>query len=139
VNGPAARESALVADLDPIRDPHERLAAAADLARRFPKPPEAFRDDSRRVPGCVSRVWLDLEALPDGTCRIRFDADSPMVRGLVGLVAAVYDGAPPGAIAAHATEIVGRLGLDRTLSPTRLNGLAAVAAAIRARAAALAG
>ena len=59
----------------------------------------------------------------DGLLQLRWEADSPLVKGLAGLVCKVYEGAAPAAAAAHRTAILAGLKLDRQLSPTRLNGL----------------
>ena len=44
----------------------------------------------------------------------------------------VYDGGTPAEIAGTEPEVFAALGIDRMLSPTRLNGLAAVRNAIHA-------
>jgi cysteine desulfuration protein SufE len=84
--------------------------------------PEAERREEDLVPGCVSRVWLTGKIVDD-TLELSWDADSPLVKGLAGLVCRVYRGAPPNKAAEHRTDILAGLKLDRQLSPTRLNGL----------------
>jgi cysteine desulfuration protein SufE len=132
---PAEAELQIIEDFSLIPDPHERLAAivascsGAGLA-------EAERRDADLVPGCISRVWLTA-AVENGALLLRWDADSPLVRGLAGLVCRVYHGCQPADSAAHGTNVLCALGLDRQLSPTRLNGLTNVAQRIRQLAAAL--
>ena len=53
------------------------------------------------------------------------------------LVCAVYQNASPAAAATHQSSIIAGLGFDRMISPTRLNGMAALASRIRELAAAL--
>ena len=72
----------------------------------------------------------------DGLCQFRSDADSPLVRGLLALFDDLYSGATPAEVAATEPVLVEKLGLDRQLSPTRLNGLHSVRARLRAYAAA---
>jgi len=96
---------------------------------------EHERTDERLVRGCSSRVWLVGE-VRDGRCHFRMDADSPLVKGLVALLCEVYEGGTPEEIVTVEPEIVTALGIDRMLSPTRLNGLAAVRNTIREFAAA---
>jgi cysteine desulfuration protein SufE len=67
----------------------------------------------------------------DGHCIFRSDAESPMVRGLVALLCELYSGATPEDIVATEPVLLEQLGLLRTLSPTRLNGLRNVRATIR--------
>ena len=132
---PASQESALASHWRFIPDAHERLALATQAATG-PGLPDSLKTDDALVPGCVSRVWLHANSL-NGTLLLSWDADSAIVRGLAGLVCAVYQNASPAAAAAHHTSIIAALGFDRMISPTRLNGMAALASRIRELAAAL--
>lgn len=125
------KQQSFLDDLLVIDDVQERLGAVVDRARRLPPLPPELRTDDRRVPGCVSAVWLAPE-LRDGRCHFRADADSPLVRGLVRLLCDAFDGGTPAEIAASTVEPLEVLDLARNLSLTRRNGLAAVRAAIRA-------
>lgn len=111
-----------------IPDFQERLTAVVE-SRAGAGIPAAERREEDLVPGCVSRVWL-TGGVEQGALRLRWDADSPLVRGLAGLVCQVYDGADAALVAGHRSRILTALGLDRQLSPTRLRGLAAVEARI---------
>jgi cysteine desulfuration protein SufE len=132
---PSENERSLIDAFSGIDDPHERLSmivtscAGAGI-------PENLRRDIDLVPGCVSRVWLTAAA-GAGALRLHWDAGSPLVKGLAGLVARVYDGSPPRDAAAFDTVILTALGLDRRLSPTRLLGLHNVSRRIRLLAAGL--
>ena len=132
---PAASEHALIEAFSIIADPHERMSAIVATCAGPGIPVNERRDDDL-VPGCVSRVWLTGTA-GHGVLRLRWDADSPLVKGLAGLVCRVYDGSAPAAAAAHSTRILSGLHLDRQLSPTRLNGLEMTGRRIQAIAAAL--
>ena len=126
----AERQRALIAKLAIIEDAHERLAAITGRAKKWPGIAKEERVEERLVRGCSSRVWLVGE-MREGRCHYRFDADSPLVKGLVALLCEVYDGGTPEEVVATEPEVAAALGLDRMLSPTRLNGLAAVRNAIR--------
>ncbi len=133
----AEKQQSLIDDLNLIHDPQERLAAVVSRSAR-PSLPEAGRAEGLLVPGCVSRVWL-TGSCEDGRCRFRCDADSPMVRGLVELLCDLYSGASPPEAAAVEPEVWERCGFTKLLSPTRLNGLAAVRRRIAELAAGFAG
>ncbi len=126
----AEKQRRLVDDYMVIPDPQERLAAVVDRARRMPPLPDSERTEPNRVKGCVSQAWLVGE-LRDGACHFRADADSPLVRGLLALLCDFYNGAAPAEVAATEPALIAELGLDRMLSPTRLNGLRSVRARIR--------
>lgn len=118
-------------DFAVFEDPHERLNAVVDRARKALPLPAAERTDVHRVHGCVSVVWLASEHR-DATCHFRGDAESPLVRGLVVFLCDFFTGASPAEIAATPLDPLAELGLTKHLSPTRQNGLAAVRATIRA-------
>jgi cysteine desulfuration protein SufE len=132
---PASQESALASHWRFIPDAHERLALATRAATG-PGLPDFLKSDAALVPGCISRVWLHANSI-NGTLCLSWDADSAIVRGLAGLVCAVYQNTPTAAAAAHHSSILAALGFDRMISPTRLNGMAALASRIRELAAAL--
>jgi len=113
-----------------IEDSHERLAAVTARGKKWPPPRDDERVDSNLVPGCSSRVWL-IGEMNDGICRFRMDADSPLVKGLAALLCELYDGESAAEIAAIEPELFESLGFARTLSPTRLNGVAQIRAVIR--------
>lgn len=118
-------------DLEAIRDPHERLGTVVDRARRRPPFAAAERTDANRVRGCVSPVWL-IGELRNGRCYFRSDADGPVVKGLVALLCDFFSEATPAEIVASESDPIETLDLAKNLSPTRRNGLASAAAAIRA-------
>ena len=126
----AEKQKQFIADYSIIDDPQERLAAVVDNARRRPPLPEAERIEANRVKGCVSLAWVVGE-VRTGRCFFRSDADSPLVRGLLALLCDFYSGATPTDVRATEPELLEQLGLAKTISPTRLNGLRSVRARIR--------
>lgn len=124
------KQAALIARYSIIEDAQERLAAIVARGRKWPGICDAEKCDERRVQGCVSQVWLVGES--DGTaCRFRMSADSPLVQGLAALICDLYDGGTAEEIATVEPEVIEALGLDRQISPTRLNGLANIRRTIR--------
>jgi cysteine desulfuration protein SufE len=113
-----------------IEDTQERLAAVTARGKKWPAPLDGERTDTNLVPGCSSRVWL-VGAMSDDVCRFRMDADSPLVKGLAALLCELYDGETPADIAGTEPELFESLGFARTLSPTRLNGVAQIRSVIR--------
>jgi len=126
----AAKQRALIDDLAIVDDRHERLSLVVERSRRLSPLAAADKNDSTRVTGCISPVWLTGE-LHNGRLALRFDAESPMVRALVALMVELYDGATPAEIVTTEPILFDELGLARDLSPTRRNGLAAVRARIK--------
>ena len=75
--------------------------------------------------GCQSRVWLTGE-FADGVCRWRMDSEAPMVKGLVGLLCELFEGATPEGVITFEPTLIEALGIARMVSGTRIAGLAAV-------------
>jgi cysteine desulfuration protein SufE len=120
----AEKQRQLISDLCVIEDVQERLSAVVARASKRRLADERKRDEFL-VKGCVSRVWVVAQR--EGACfRFETDADSPMVKGLVALLGDVYDGGTAEQITALEPELWTALGFHKILSPTRLNGLAAV-------------
>lgn len=126
----AEKQQQLIEDYGLIDDPQERLSAIVDRARRLPSLAETERSETNRVKGCISQAWVAGEVRA-GRCTFRTDADSPLVRGLLALLSDLYNGATPIEVAATEPALIEALGLDRQLSPTRLNGLRSVRAKMR--------
>lgn len=125
-----ARQRAFVERFEVIPDPHERLAAIVAHKPKLTPLPEAAKTNANLVPGCSSRVWL-TGFVAENACHFQTESESPLVRGLVGLLCELYEGAPPGEVVGFEPEIFDKLEISKNLSPTRLNGLASVQNVIR--------
>jgi cysteine desulfuration protein SufE len=126
----AEKQRFLIDELSIVDDRHERLSLVVERSRRLPTLAVSDKNESTRVTGCISPVWLTGE-LQGSRLTLRFDAESPMVKALVALMVELYDGATPAEIVATEPALFEELGLARDLSPTRRNGLAAVRARIK--------
>ena len=131
--------------LDAIRDDfaflddwEDRYRYVIELGRELPEFPESARTDANKVRGCVSQVWIE-DGLDDGVIRLRGDSDSHLVKGLVAIARALYDGkTPTQALTVDALASFRELGLEQHLTPQRSNGVRAMIERIRADAAAFA-
>ena len=120
----------LIEDIEILPDPQERLAALVQWGRKAEELPIAEQTEAKSIKGCQSRVWLDCHH-NGSLCEFRVAADSAMVRGLVGVTVRLAHGQNSEQLATADLDWAKRLKLDRMITPTRLNGLAAVASAVR--------
>ena len=113
----------------------ERYQYLIDLGRKLSPFPEQWKTEAHRLHGCQSIVWIVAEG---DAQRLDFHAisDSAIVSGLIFLALRVYSGRPAAEIVATDPGYINAIGLAKHLSPTRSNGLAALLAFIRDRAAA---
>jgi cysteine desulfuration protein SufE len=124
--------------VDEIRDSfaffdnwEDRYKFIIDLGRALAPMDDALKVDANIVRGCQSQVWIDYR-LDDGRLHFTLDSDAMIVRGLIAIVLAAFDGRTPEAILAYDIDkLFDELDLMRHLSPTRGNGLAALVRRIR--------
>ncbi len=110
----------------------DRYRYIIDLGRQVPAMPEAERLEERLVRGCQSQVWLACDVDGAGRLHLRIDSDAHIVRGLIALVLAAYEGKNPAEVLAYDIDgYFGSLDLLSHLSPTRGNGLRAMVNRIR--------
>jgi cysteine desulfuration protein SufE len=125
----------ILADFAFLNDWDDRYKYLIDLGRGLPPYPEDKRDDAHKVRGCASQVWLDA-SIEDGRIVLSGDSDAHIVKGLVAVLLALYSGkAPQEILATDTVAALGPLDLSAHLTPQRSNGLASMAARIRAIAA----
>ena len=107
-----------------------------DLGKELPVMSDAAKVDENLVRGCQSQVWLVAETDPaTGTLHLELDSDAHIVRGLIAIVLAAYDGRTPREILDYDIEgLFGELDLLGHLSVTRGNGLRAMVETVRQRA-----
>ena len=103
----------------------DRYQFIIELGRKLPAYPQAWQDESHRVQGCQSQVWL---AAKDAGAKLFFAgaSDAAIVFGLVALVLRVYSGRSRQEILQTSPEFLKELGLIAALSSNRGNGVAAM-------------
>lgn len=103
-------------------DWEERYRYLIDLGRKLPKMDDALKNDETLVRGCTSQVWL-VPKIKDGVLYFQADSDAHIVRGLVALLVAAYQGQKLEDIPKIDIEQTFRdIGLDQHLSPNRRSG-----------------
>ena len=109
----------------------DRYKYLIDLGRELPPLEDHHRTDENIVRGCQSQVWLTSR---EEGGRLYFDADSDafIVKGLLAVVLAAYNGkAPRDILDFDIEDYFTRLNLLKHLSVTRGNGLRAMVKRIR--------
>lgn len=128
----------IVETFDFLDDWEDRYRHVIDMGKAMDPLEEALRVPATKVDGCASQVWL-VPKIDGATFTFRGDSDAMIVRGLIAVLIALYDGLPVADVAAvDAGAELGRLGLNDHLSAQRSNGLRAMVERIRETAAAAA-
>lgn len=126
----AQTQERIVREFGLFQDWQERYEHLIRLGKKLPDIDESHRVESNKVHGCQSQVWLHAE-FTDGLVHYHADSDALIVKGLIALLLRVYNDRTPDEILTTEPEFIRQIGLDRHLSPTRANGLAAMFKQIR--------
>lgn len=133
---PSLSVDQVVADFELLDDWEDRYRYVIELGRELPPLPEAERTEANKVRGCASQVWLSThENSRDGRLRLVFrgDSDALIVKGLVAIVIALFDGKTPDEIRKiDAEALFAQLDLRSHLTTQRSNGLRALVDRIKA-------
>lgn len=109
----------------------DRYKYIIDLGKELPAMDDNKKDDAHIVKGCQSQVWIDHQVVA-GQLWLEADSDAFIVKGLLGVVLAAFNGKTPADIRGFDIEAYfDQLGLLRHLSPTRGNGLRAMVEKIK--------
>jgi len=104
----------------------DRYRYMIELGKELSSMDQQSRTEEKLVPGCQSQVWIDYK-IEDDKFIFEVDSDALIVKGLLAIIMAAYNGK-------SATEILSfdienyfeQLDLIKHLSPTRGNGLRAM-------------
>lgn len=112
----------------------ERYKYIIDLGKELPEMDASLRTDDYLVRGCQSQVWL-VDEWRAGKLFFQADSDAFIVKGLLGVVLAAFNGKTPGEILGFDIDAYfTQLDLLQHLSSTRGNGLKAMVKRIQDRA-----
>jgi len=121
----------------------ERLGASADpkrryeyvlwLAKKLPPLPDDLRQDTYKVRGCVSQVYV-VGSLENGQLHWQGDSDAQITKGLLALLIEGMEGLSPDQVAALDPAFLTATGLQASLTPSRANGFLNIFRSMQAQA-----
>lgn len=113
-------------DFEFLDDWEDRYRHVIDLGKAMPPVEDALKVAATKVDGCASQVWL-VPAIREDIFYFRGDSDAMIVRGLIAVLVALFDGVSVSdVLKVDAGAEMARLGLDQHLSAQRSNGLRAM-------------
>lgn len=104
-----------------LSEPKQKYEQLIYYAKRLPKFSEIDRIQANKVPGCTSLVYITAK-LDQGKVIFRGDADSQIVKGLVGVLVEGLSGLTPAQIGQISPDFIVDTGLNISLTPSRTNG-----------------
>jgi cysteine desulfuration protein SufE len=121
----------IVEDFEFLEDWEDRYRYVIEQGKAMPPLDDALKVPATKVDGCVSQVWLH-PVIENGVFRFDGDSDALIVRGLIAVLRALYNGLPVSEVPkVDAAAELARLGLNEHLSSQRSNGLRAMVQRIR--------
>lgn len=108
----------------------EKYGYVIELGKKLPELKEEEKLPENIIKGCQSQVWM-VSAFEDGKVYFKADSDAIIVKGLISLLIRVYSGHTPDEILSTDLFFLDKIGMMKHLSPTRSNGLAAMAKQIK--------
>ena len=109
-----------------------RYAYLVDLGKTVPEMDDALKTSENEVRGCTSKVWMAWD-IRNGAFHFKADSNAMIVKGLIGVLMAIYQDQPVKEIAGIDVErIFSQLGLEQNLSPNRRSGFFSMVEKIRA-------
>jgi cysteine desulfuration protein SufE len=122
----------LVDNFSACGDWEEKYAYLIDLGEALPPMDAALKTDTVKVRGCMSQVWMVLSWNPQGRLALLADSDAAIVRGLIAVLIALFNGKTREEAKNIDVEAsFARLGLDEHLSPNRRNGFFSMVERVR--------
>ncbi|MBQ4832342.1 SufE family protein [Pseudoalteromonas sp. MMG010] len=98
------------------------------LGKTLPPLNDILKTSDALVPGCESKVWMYIDFdLTENTLLVIGDSDTRIIKGLLALILAMYNGLTPQQILTiNAFAEFEKLGLIKHLSASRGNGVKAM-------------
>ncbi len=116
----------IVEDFEYLEDWEDRYRYVIEQGKAMDPLADALKVPATKVDGCASQVWLH-PVIEDGVFRFDGESDAMIVRGLIAVLRALYNGLPVADVAqVDARTEMARLGLNDHLSAQRSNGLRAM-------------
>lgn len=96
-----------------------------ELGQKLPEMPETAKSDENIVKGCQSKVWLTA-TLEGNKVYFQADSNTAITKGLVSLLARIFNGQRPEDIIHADLYFMSRIGMERFIGTQRSNGFAAM-------------
>ena len=110
--------AALIEEYQALESNEDRLQWLMEREYEHAPVPSELITHERRVPGCLSGLWLHGEAR-DGLCAFSSKSDSAMVQGITSFICDLYSQRSPAEILEIGDSLVQLLALERLLTATR--------------------
>ena len=67
----------------------DRLTYLVELAKKATTLPEELRTEDRLIPGCISKIWVDVGLVED-KIKVYYDSDAMIPKGIATIVCDIF-------------------------------------------------
>ena len=127
----AQAEQSYIDDLNALGDWFLQYEYLLRISADLPRIPPERRTEEKRVKGCQSGVWLELD-YTDGAVRVKADSEALIIRGLLSIAVFLLNGRTPAEIAAWEPRYIAETNIKKQITTDRFNGLSSVIGAVKA-------
>ena len=114
-----------ISDLKSIDDQLERYEYLMELADNLAPIEASLKNNNNIVEGCVSKVWIVADKV-ENNYFFSGDSKSMIIKGLLVILFDIVNKLSIEEVADFDTKIFNDLGLDKFLTPSRINGFYAI-------------
>jgi len=119
------QEAAIIEEFALFDDWMGRYEHLIELGKDLPLIDPEMQDDTHRIRGCQSQVWL-YAFEENGNVFFKANSDAAITKGLIALLVRVLSGRTPQEIIDAPLDFLDQIEMKEHLSPTRKNGLDAM-------------
>ena len=131
----AEAEQSYIDDLNTLEDWFLQYEYLLRISADLPRIPPERRTEEKRVRGCQSGVWLELE-YAGGRVVVRADSEALIIRGILSIAVYLLNGRTPAEIAGYEPRYIRETNIKKQISTDRFKGLSSVIDTVKAFAAA---
>jgi len=119
------QQQEIIQEFSELADWFEKYEYLIKLGKTLGPMDEKYKKDENLIGGCQSNVWIISEFIDD---KIQYcaDSDSLIVKGLISLILRVLNNQRPEEIIHTELFFINKIGLDSSLSPSRINGMMSI-------------
>ena len=120
----------IVEDFDILDDWEDKYRYIIDLGKKIEPLDDALKNETTKVEGCASQVWLTYKLTGTGQSKnvvFNGESDALIVKGLIAIILTLFNGTEVNQCKnIDALAELSKLGLQEHLSSQRANGLRAM-------------
>lgn len=125
MRSPEDIQDGIIAGFEEAGDAFNQFTYLLQLASELPELPDALKKDEALVPGCQSQVWLYVTD-DDGIMHLQGDSDTLMVRGVIRILASMFDSQPIDAVLRTRIDFIDDTELASIFDSKRKAGVASI-------------